>query len=48
MIQGDLLSPTIINVVVDAVVRNWILLVAGVAGGKDRWGRELLHYAAFF
>ena len=28
--QGDLLSPTICNVVVDAVVRHWILW--GIAG----------------
>ena len=30
--QGDPLSPTILNVVVDAVVRHWIYLVTGVVG----------------
>ena len=25
--QGDLLSPTIFNVVVDAVVRHWVMMV---------------------
>ena len=46
--QGDPLSPTIFNVVVEAVVRHWILLVAGGAGGKDGWGREVIHCAAIF
>ena len=34
--------------VVDTVVCHWILLVAGGAGGKDGWGSEVLHRAAFF
>ena len=46
--QGDPLSPTIFNVVVDAVVCNWIFLKVGGAGGTDRWGREVLHRSAFF
>ena len=33
--QIDPLSPIIFNVVVDAVVRHWILLVSGGAGGQD-------------
>ena len=41
--QGDPLSPNILNVVVDAVVCHWILLVAGCVGGKDGWGREGQH-----
>ena len=32
--QGYLLSPTIFNNVVDAVVRNWVSLVFGGAGGQ--------------
>ena len=31
--QGDPLSPTIFNVLVDAVVRNWVTIV--VAGAED-------------
>ena len=31
--QGEPLFPTIFNVVVDAVVHNWVLLVVGGAGG---------------
>ena len=31
--QGDPLSPTIFNVVVDIVVRQWISLVEGGTGG---------------
>ena len=46
--QGEPLPPTIFNVVAYAVVRHWILLVAGGAGGEDRWGREVLHRATFF
>ena len=51
--QGDLLSwyplsPTIFNVVVDTVVRQWISLVVGDSGGQDGWGREVIHHLAFF
>ena len=48
MAQGDPLSPTIFNMEVHAVVWHWILLVAGVAGGQDGWGREVRHHAALF
>ena len=41
--QGYPMSRTSINVVVDAVMRHWISLVAGVAGGQDRWVREAIH-----
>ena len=37
--QGGLLPPTIFNVVMDTVVRHWILLGEGSTGGKDGWGR---------
>ena len=36
--QGDPLSLTIFNMFVDAVVRNWVLMVTGGAGGPERWG----------
>ena len=41
--QGDPLSPTILNVVMEAVVRRRISLVAGGARWQGRWGREVLH-----
>ena len=31
--QGEPLSPTIINVVVDSVVRHWVLVIADQVGG---------------
>ena len=46
--QGDPLPPTILNMVVDAVVCHLILLVPGVAGVQDRWGREVRYCAEFF
>ena len=39
MTQGDPLSPTILNILVDAVVRKWLLIVAEEAAGKDGFGR---------
>ena len=48
MTQGDLLLPTIFNVVVESVVRHWISLVAGGAEGHDGWGRDVRHRANFF
>ena len=35
--QGDPLSPTIFNVVVDAVVLNWTTVV--ISGAEERGGR---------
>ena len=48
VMQGDLLSPTIFNMVVDAVVHNWVLVV--VLGGEERdeCGKEVMHQAALF
>ena len=37
MTQGDLLSPTILNVVVDAVVRHWVTMA--LAEAEKRWER---------
>ena len=37
--QGDLLSPTILNVVVETVLRHWISLVEGKSGRQERWRR---------
>ena len=37
--QGDPLSPTILNVVVDAVMRNWVSVME--EGAEDWGGRGL-------
>ena len=44
--HGYPLSTTIFNVVVEAVINHWILLVAGGVVRKDGWGREVTHCAA--
>ena len=47
--QGDPLSPTIFNVVVDAVFRHWIMLVVEESenrGGRGKEGRQ--HDALFY
>ena len=48
MNQGEPLSATIFNMVLDALVRHSILLVAGDVGRKGVWRREVLRCAAFF
>ena len=48
MTQGDPLSPTIFNVVVDAVVRHWVTLAVTEAETRGRRGREGRHQAALF
>ena len=45
--QGDPLSPTIFNMVVDAVVRHWVTLAVTEAETKGERGREGRHQAAF-
>ena len=46
--QGDPLSPTIFNVVVDAVVRHWVTLVVTEAEMRGERGREGRYQAALF
>ena len=48
MTQGDPLSPTIFNVVVDAVVRHWITIAVKEAEKRGERGREGRHQAALF
>ena len=48
MTQGDPLSPTIFNVVVDAVVRHWLHLATQEAERRGERGRERRHQAALF
>ena len=46
--QGNLLSPTIFNVVVDAVVRHWVTSVIAEAETRGDLGKEGRHQAALF
>ena len=46
--QGDPLSPTIFNVVVDAVVRHWLQLATREAERRGERGRKGRHQAALF
>ena len=46
--QGDPLSPTIFNVVVDTVVRHWIEGIVDEAEEKGETGREGRHQSAIF
>ena len=46
--QGDLLSPTIFNVVVDAVVRHWVTIAVTEAEKRRERGMEGRHQAALF
>ena len=46
--QGDPLSPTIFNVVVDAVVRHWLQLATHEVERRGERGREGRHQAALF
>ena len=48
MTQGNPLSPTIFNVVVDAVVRHWLLLATQESERSGERGRERRHQAALF
>ena len=48
MTQGDPLSPTIFNVVVDAVVRLWVTIAVMEAEKRRERGREGRHQAALF
>ena len=48
MTQGDPLSPTISNVVVDAVVRHWVTGVIVDAEEQGELGKEGIHQAALF
>ena len=46
--QGDPLSPTIFNVVVDVVVRHWFTLAIEDAEKRGGVGKEVRHQAALF
>ena len=46
--QGDPLSPTIFNVVVDAVVRHWVKVMVEGAEDRGESGKKGRHQAALF
>ena len=46
--QGYPLSPTIFNVVVDAVVRNWVTVMLEFAEERGERGQEVRHHNALF
>ena len=48
MTQGDPLSPTIFNMVVDAVVRHWVTIAVTEAETRGERGREGRHQATLF
>ena len=48
MTQGDTLSPTIFNVVVDAVVRHWVTGVIADAEERGELGKEGRHQTEMF
>ena len=41
-------TPTVLNMVVDAVVSKWVSLMKVGAGGLEGWCREVLRCATFF
>ena len=46
--QGDPLSPTIFNVVVDAVVRHWLMLAMAEAEKRGERGNGVRYQATLF
>ena len=46
--QGETLSPTLFNVVVDVVVRHWVTLAMDKAEKRGERGDEDRHQAALF
>ena len=46
--QGDPLPPTISNVVVDAVIRYWVVVVAPTEDGTEALGLSIQNLAAYF
>ena len=46
--QGDLLPPTIFNMMVDAVIFHWDTVVAGEARGPEGFGKAVWNFSALF
>ena len=43
--QGDPILPTILNLVVDEVIRHWVKVVAGEEAETEEFGRSLYQKA---
>ena len=48
MTQGDPLSPTIFNVLVDAVMQHWVKVVVEGTEERGERGQDVRHQAALF
>ena len=48
MTQGDPLSPTILNMVMDAVVRHWVTVMVEGAQEQGKHGKESRHHNSLF
>ena len=46
--QGEPLSPTIFNMVVDAVIRHWVTVVTSTEAGMGGLGLTIVDLAAYF
>ena len=46
--KGDLISPTIFNIVVDVVIIYWVMMVVGEEAGRDGFGRTAQWLAVLF
>ena len=46
--QGDPLSPTIFNVVVDAVIRHWVTVLTPTEAGKGELGLTIIDLVDYF
>ena len=44
---GDPLSPNILNMVVDAIIQHWVILVAGEEAGPYGFGLDIKWLAMF-
>ena len=48
MTKGDPLYPTIFNVVVDSVIRHWLMVVTLTEAGTGGFGMTTIDLAAYF
>ena len=46
--QGDLLSPTLFNMVVDSVIRDWVTVLVATKQGMEGLGLFIRDLAAYF
>ena len=48
VMQGNSLSPTIFNVVVDAVIRHWVTVVMPIEAGMGGLGLTIIDLVSYF